>query len=534
MRRLFAACLLGAAVVPALAQSEDGGDGEIVDKGSLSGSFESNSIYYVKDNKLNGTRPDDRFGSNNYLKLDYTRGKLAVGVQLEGYLPPLQGYEYANYAEGSTKTLIGSKYVSWTDDNFSFRVGDIFDQYGSGLAFRSYEDHTLGFNNSIEGVQGTFHYKDYVNFKALYGRPRLYFDYAKSAVRGADLDVSLTSLAGINAFDINIGGSYVNRYQNLMDNPQYEDYVTTNNLDIYAARAHAYWNGLSLGVEYVSKTKDVPSDLAQDMITGHALQVDAGYSYNRLSIVGTYRKLKQMNTLLTLEGKGTGNVLNYIPALTRQYTYMLANLNPYIVTSNGESGGQVDAYYSFDTDGDPTKFWNLHANFSTFYSDKALTKTSRKLWMDINVDGEHQWNRQWKTTVLYSRQEWLHDMSEDKTNVSNIFVVDNLWRITPKNSVRLELQYLASSDYEKDWMAALVEVGFAPHWSLSVSDMYNHGNDVKDKRIHYYNASASYTIGGTRIQLGYGRNRAGYVCSGGVCRFSPAYTGGNLTITSTF
>lgn len=534
MRTLFAACLLGAFTASAQAQANDDNSDEIVDKGSLSGSFESNSIYYVKDSKLKSDRPDDRFASNNYLKLDYTRGKLAVGVQLEGYLPPLQGYEYTKYVDG-TKTILGSKYVSWTDDNFSFRVGDIFDQFGSGLAFRSYEDHTLGFNNSIEGVQGKFHYKDYVNFKALYGRPRLYLDYAKSAVRGADLDLSLTSLADIHAFDFNVGGSYVNRYQNLMDNPQYEDYVTTNNLDIYAARANAYWNGLNLGVEYVSKSKDLPTETAENMMRGHALQVDAGYSYNRFSMVGTYRSLKHMNTMLTLEGEGTGNVLNYLPALTRQYTYMLANLNPYLVNAEGESGGQVDAYYSFDTDGDPVKFWNLHANFSSYYSDKELTKKSRKLWMDINADVEHQWNKQWKTTVLYSRQEWNHDQgATDKTYVSNIFVVDNLWRITDHNSVRLELQYLASSDYEKDWMAALLEVGFAPHWSLSFSDMYNHGNDLKDSRIHYYNASASYTIGSTRIQLGYGRNRAGYVCSGGVCRYSPAYTGGNLTITSTF
>jgi hypothetical protein len=34
--------------------------------------------------------------------------------------------------------------------------------------------------------------------------------------------------------------------------------------------------------------------------------------------------------------------------------------------------------------------------------------------------------------------------------------------------------------------------------------------------------------------LSYGRNRAGYICSGGVCREMPAYTGGNLAMTLTF
>ena len=47
-------------------------------------------------------------------------------------------------------------------------------------------------------------------------------------------------------------------------------------------------------------------------------------------------------------------------------------------------------------------------------------------------------------------------------------------------------------------------------------------------------AGVSYSRSRTRIQLSYGRNRAGYICSGGVCRYSPAYTGVNLLITTSF
>ena len=60
--------------------------------------------------------------------------------------------------------------------------------------------------------------------------------------------------------------------------------------------------------------------------------------------------------------------------------------------------------------------------------------------------------------------------------------------------------------------------------------MYNAGLTGK----HYYNVGASYSKGNTRVQLSYGRNRAGFVCSGGVCRYSPAYTGINLLLTTSF
>ena len=54
-----------------------------VGEGQLSGSFESNSIYYQDDSGLGaaGTAPDDRFGSNNYMKLDYMNGRFSAGLQ---------------------------------------------------------------------------------------------------------------------------------------------------------------------------------------------------------------------------------------------------------------------------------------------------------------------------------------------------------------------------------------------------------------------------------------------------------------------
>ena len=53
-------------------------------EGQLSASFETNTIYYVNDKGIPGSSPDDHFGSNNYLKVDYTYGKLSAGIQVEG------------------------------------------------------------------------------------------------------------------------------------------------------------------------------------------------------------------------------------------------------------------------------------------------------------------------------------------------------------------------------------------------------------------------------------------------------------------
>ena len=114
--------------------------------------------------------------------------------------------------------------------------------------------------------------------------------------------------------------------------------------------------------------------------------------------------------------------------------------------------------------------------------------------------------------------------------LSHIFVADLLYKWTPKFSTRAELQYLSSDDYQGDWVAGLLEVSFAPHWSVFASDMYNHGASG----IHYYNGGISFAYSKIRLAAGYGRYRAGFICSGGVCREIPAYTGANFSLTASF
>ena len=82
-------------------------------KGYLTGSFETNTIYYKDDSKTKAESPEDHFGSNNYLKLDYYQGKFAVGVQLEAYEPVLVGYPTE-----LEKAKLTNYYVSWADKDF--------------------------------------------------------------------------------------------------------------------------------------------------------------------------------------------------------------------------------------------------------------------------------------------------------------------------------------------------------------------------------------------------------------------------------
>ena len=557
MKRIALVLIAMVAALSASAQIQLGEKG-----GNLAIGLESNNILYVDDAKIGTTYPSV-FGSNDYLKIDYTIGRFSVGVQGEAYLPALQGYDdLRNNGYDKPKVMLASKYIQWQDASYSVMVGDIYDQFGNGLIFRSFEDRQLGVNNSIEGLRAAASLGEYATVKALVGRPRLYSSannysagwigsqYARSLVSGADLSLSLSDMWDSQELMLSVEGSYVNRYERLdreLNGLNYgTDYfpyfeLTSPNLGMYSARLNLDYKGFTLRGEYAGKGKDIsPSSTLGLAAKGSAVLAELGYNIGGLSISAQARRLEHMGTPLSLYGNigVMGNTLNYLPALTRQHTYMLAALNPCQMNSEGELAFQADVYYTLRSKQSRQRYWNFHANYSTSYTLKAYQTASGKrelLWSDVNVDVERQWNKKWKSTLMFSRQEVNTSHGQgmaipSTTYVSNIFVGDVMYKISKKLSVRAEAQYLLSKDYEGDWVAGLVEVNFAPHWSVFFSDMYNHGKT----KVNYYNGGLSFTHNHTRVQVSYGRNRAGFVCSGGVCRYQPAYTGASLMLTTSF
>jgi hypothetical protein len=69
---------------------------------------------------------------------------------------------------------------------------------------------------------------------------------------------------------------------------------------------------------------------------------------------------------------------------------------------------------------------------------------------------------------------------------------------------------------------------------LFALDLYNYGNKTVNDRIHYYNVGATFNKGAYRVQAGYGRQRGGLICVGGVCRFVPQSAGLNLGLNYSF
>lgn len=562
MKKLFLYILLCLVAAPVVTAGTDKTEKGKKDWGYLTGSLESTNHLYVEDAANNfypSMQPQLKdggvFAANDYIKLDYYKGRLSAGMQIEGYSPTLVGYPISE-----NTLLLSNLYVSWRDKSYSVTAGTFYEQLGSGLLFRSWEDRMLGLNNAMLGARATYNWQDKVAVRAFWGIPRLGkisdnyafmgvenkffgFGLTDANVAGADLSISLSNLVGMDAVSLSLEGSVLSKHESISD-ALIAKGIPANTFG-WSGRLNMDVNGFFAKGEYVDAGKIL---VGTEQRRGNAQLIEFGYNGRGLGLSVTGRRMDRMNQKIynyssTQVGfESASNMLSYRPAMTTQYTYMLTTLNPFNPEIGdkpicaGEIGGQIDAFYNFrrGTAIGGKRGMKVHANFSTYYTlnKDGGTKDGDFLFRDFSFDVEKQWTKKFKSVLLYSMQNYNkhHENNGLYIGLSHIVVADLLYKWTPTISTRMELQYLATKDDQGDWMAGLLEFNLAPHWSVFASDMWNHGST----KLHYYNAGLSYTISHVRVAAGYGRYRAGFICSGGVCREIPAYTGANLSLTASF
>lgn len=211
------------------------------DWGRVSASLESMNHFYVEDPAndffpLTGSNPQfrylngSRYASNNYLKVDYYKGRISAGLQLEGYFPATVGYPIAE-----SMLSLSNLYVSWTDRDYSVTVGTFYDQLGSGLLFRSWEDRPLGLNNAVLGARATYSFRDILDVKVFGGVPRMgkvsvgthNTHVVKTPVFGlgltdtvlaaADMGLSLSECLGWDRVLLSLEGSVLYKYEQMSE-----------------------------------------------------------------------------------------------------------------------------------------------------------------------------------------------------------------------------------------------------------------------------------------------------------------------------
>ena len=153
----------------------------------IQGNFETNLQSYFIDSSIGAIEPtDERVLNNAYLNLRITKGNFTSGLRYESYLNALKDYDPQYKGNG-----IPFKFATFSADRLEVTVGNYYEQFGSGLVLRTYEDKGLGVDNALDGLRLKYSPFNGLYLTSLIGKSRAYFDYSDGIIRGADVEIIL-------------------------------------------------------------------------------------------------------------------------------------------------------------------------------------------------------------------------------------------------------------------------------------------------------------------------------------------------------
>jgi hypothetical protein len=191
----------------------------------------------------------------------------------------------------------------------------------------------------------------------------------------------------------------------------------------------------------------------------------------------------------------------------------------------GEQAYQIDVSYS------PNRKLNFMLNTS------RITDLKGRLLYNEYYGGASLKRRKWQATLGlqyldYNLETYFFKPGEGILTAWTPFT-ELLFKFPKKRALRIEAQYMHTKKDFGSWVFAQAEYSMAPHWIFTVSDMYNIVPKKTDD-LHYPTFGAAYTTNSTRISLNYVKQVEGVVCSGGICRLEPAFSGVKLVLGTTF
>ncbi len=529
------------------------------DKGVFSGNFQSNFSVFVLDSSIGA------FESPQYTsQISSAEAWMFTNYQLKGFNVSAR-YDLFNNSNllNPTGSFSGHGLGFWqikkSIDKLTLMVGSFYDQFGSGMVFRAYENRLIGIDYAVEGVHAKYEFSDDFFMKAFTGNQK------GSGAQGNRFGTTSEIVKGLNTERIfrfekkkkmllTLGASVFNR--TLTQNTMNELRTEINGYDLpdrFAPRYNVYtYNGymtanfkdLAVSFEHNRKTEEAArgTDGQLRLLPGTINLGTISYSKKKLGknkksgfgFNAQYRRIENFQLRASPNDLLLDGLLTYQPSLTRQASYRLLARYNAPAQDYGEEGVQASLVWTIK------KGRTLYLNYSN-----VTTLDGDHLYREYFTNYEHKFSKIFKgkigiQSIFYNQQVYeSKDTSYHDVNTITPFM-EMTYKLSRRNSLRMETQYLMTEEDLGSFLNAIIELNMSPHYSFAISDMVNvspvrHGDTkISDKVVHYWSVFAKYNIHTTSFTMAYVRQVAGVNCTGGICRIEPAFSGVRFTLTTNF
>ena len=531
------------------------------EEGYFSGGFQSNANFFLRDTLIGASNipqyDNQLFGAEAWLNLNYAIKGYEMGIRFDLF----NNSNLLNPEASYTDQGIGMWYLSKQIHDLNIKVGYIYDQIGSGLIYRSYEERPQLIDNALIGARITYDINDNWSIKGFTGKQRRLFSSYDAVIKGASIE-GFKTFGSTNPISLSPGIGIVGR--TLSEESVgtlvsiLRNYIGGERVDKFAYNTYAasFYNTMSYKnfswfLELAYKSPEVFShpDSTTTKITGNS--VPERYIKESGNVLYSSMSYAVKGLGITVEAKRTQNfsfrtdptlgfnngLINYLPQVNRINSYRLTTRYSPATQDISEFAYQIDVNYKINKKisvllnyADITKL-DGHQLYQEFYTD-ILYKYKRKIVTHVGLQYQ-----------IYDQATYYGEPVELTPTVHAVTpFVDVLYKINRKKSLRVEAQYMLTEQDFRNWIYGLIEYGIAPHWQFEVSAMYNIKPNLENQnapgdpsiQILYPTLGAVYNKNSNRFSLRYVKQVEGIVCSGGICRLEPAFSGIKFQLASTF
>ena len=522
-------------------------------QGYFSGDLQSNSNFYIRDTLIGAANTPHydhlKSGADSWIGLRYTNDewKLSTGIRIDLFHNSnlhSPGTAYSGYG-------IGTFYIQKEIRHLEITGGYFYDQIASGIIFRAYEDKSLGIDNAILGGRLKYNINDKVIIKAFTGVQKNRFELYKPIIKGANIEGNFSIKSKVR---LTPGIGVVNRTLDKESLTTIADAIISQSATdstkffspVYNVYAFNIYNTLNVGkftwyIEGAMKSREAikVGDYLENK-PGTCLYTTLTFAKKGFGITGQFKRTENFQLKTSPNETLLKGMISYIPPTARQNSLRLPS------RYNAATQEKEETAFSLDITTTPKKGHGLTFSFSAIYNNKLKTNYFYEGFAEYEYKKGKKFTGSFGLQAIRFNQELYYKESRDINGnyvpyvyAYSVFAEGSL-KLTKKSSLRAELQYQNCKNDFGQWIYGLLEYSLSPNFTVSVSDMWNFKSNpvnketIKQNPRHYYSVFTSYTINQHRFSLAYVRQVSGIVCTGGVCRFEPAFSGVRLTINTSF
>jgi hypothetical protein len=308
--------------------------------GSVHGNFQIDAKYYQPDSIIGAPKVPEKMLSNVFGNINYSKGRFSMGGRYEAYNDVMQGFDTRYKGQA-----VVNRWARYKTDLLDITVGNIYEQFGSGIMLRTYYEPGLLYDNSIDGARLISSPIRGVTLKGVIGKQRYFFSEGAGIVRGGDAEFNISeildSIIGHKKLRVILGGSFVSKFQTDQD----PNLVLPQNVATYGGRLNIIRGGFNFYTEYAYKINDPSADNKYSYKDGSAIYSTATYAVKGLSFLIQGKRIDNMSYRSDRGEALTALLINYLPSTTKQHTYSMLALNPYATQLLGEVGLMGEMQY---------------------------------------------------------------------------------------------------------------------------------------------------------------------------------------------